>query len=39
LMVQLVRCEMIVRKNGQEQFLAVGEGLALVTGNRGSDPD
>jgi F-type H+-transporting ATPase subunit epsilon len=34
LMTQLVPGEMIVRKNGQEHFLAVGEGLIEVTGDR-----
>ena len=33
LMTQLVPGEMIVRKNGQVRFLAVGEGLVEVTGN------
>ena len=34
LMTQLVPGEMIVRKNGQVHFLAVGEGLVEVTGER-----
>lgn len=34
LMTQLVPGEMIVRKNGQVRFLAVGEGLVEVTGGR-----
>jgi len=34
LMTQLVPGEMIVRKNGQVRFLAVGEGLIEVTGDR-----
>jgi len=34
LMTQLVPGEMIVRKNGQVHFLAVGEGLVEVTGHR-----
>jgi F-type H+-transporting ATPase subunit epsilon len=34
LMTQLVPGEMTVRKNGQEHFLAVGEGLIEVTGDR-----
>src|SRR6516164_4935261 len=34
LMTQLVPGEMIVRKNGQVHFLAVGEGLGEVTGHR-----
>ena len=34
LMTQLVPGEMIVRKNGQVHFLAVGEGLIEVTGDR-----
>ena len=33
-MTQLVPGEMIVRKNGQVHFLAVGEGLVEVTGHR-----
>jgi F-type H+-transporting ATPase subunit epsilon len=32
LMTQLVPGEMIVRKNGQDRFLAVGQGLIEVTG-------
>jgi F-type H+-transporting ATPase subunit epsilon len=31
LMTQMVPGEMIVRKDGQERFIAVGEGLVLVT--------
>jgi F-type H+-transporting ATPase subunit epsilon len=34
MMTQLVPGEMIVRKNGQVRFLAVGEGLIEVTGGR-----
>ena len=34
LMTQLVPGEMIVRKNDQEKFVAVGEGLVLVTADR-----
>jgi F-type H+-transporting ATPase subunit epsilon len=34
LMTQLVPGEMIVRKNGHEEFLAVGEGLVEVTNDR-----
>ena len=34
LMTQLVPGELIVRKNGQVRFLAVGEGLVEVTGDR-----
>ena len=34
LMTQLVPGEMIVRKNGQVRFLAVGEGLIEVTSER-----
>ena len=34
LMTQLVPGEMIVRKNGQVRFLAVGHGLVEVTGDR-----
>ena len=34
LMTQLVPGEMIVRKDGQDRFLAVGEGLIEVTGER-----
>ena len=34
LMTQLVPGEMIVRKDGQDRFLAVGEGLIDVTGDR-----
>ena len=33
LMTQLVPGEMIVRKDGQEDFLAVGEGLVEITGH------
>jgi F-type H+-transporting ATPase subunit epsilon len=34
LLTQVVPGEMIVRKDGQETFLAVGEGLVLVTGDK-----
>jgi F-type H+-transporting ATPase subunit epsilon len=34
LMTQLVPGEMVVRKNGQDRFLAVGEGLVEITANR-----
>jgi len=34
LVTQLVPGEMLVRKNGQDHFLAVGEGLIEVTGER-----
>jgi F-type H+-transporting ATPase subunit epsilon len=34
LMTQLVEGEMIVRKDGQTEFLAVGHGLVEVTGDR-----
>ena len=34
LMTQLVPGEVMVRKNGQVRFLAVGEGLVEVTGHR-----
>lgn len=34
LMTQLVPGELIVRKNGQEHFLVVGEGLIEITGER-----
>ena len=34
LMTQLAPGELIVRKNGQVRFLAVGEGLVEVTGDR-----
>jgi F-type H+-transporting ATPase subunit epsilon len=34
LITQLVPGEMIVRKNGHEDYLAVGEGLVEVTGDR-----
>jgi len=34
MMTKLVPGEMIVRKNGQVRFLAVGEGLVEVTGGR-----
>jgi F-type H+-transporting ATPase subunit epsilon len=33
LMTQMVPGEMIVRKNGQNRFLAVGEGLVEITGD------
>ena len=34
LMTQLVPGEIIVHKNGQDEFLAVGEGLVEITGER-----
>ena len=34
LLTQVVPGEIIVRKDGRESFLAVGEGLVLVTGDR-----
>jgi len=34
LMTQLVPGEMIVRKDGHDHFLAVGEGLVEITGDR-----
>ncbi|HUK53406.1 MAG TPA: ATP synthase F1 subunit epsilon [Candidatus Binatia bacterium] len=34
MMTQLVPGEMIVRKQGQEEFLAVGQGLVMITANR-----
>jgi F-type H+-transporting ATPase subunit epsilon len=34
LLTQVVPGEMIVRKDGRESFLASGEGLVLVTGDR-----
>jgi F-type H+-transporting ATPase subunit epsilon len=34
LMTQMVPGEIIVRKNGQDRFLAVGEGLIEITGDR-----
>ena len=34
LLTQVVPGEMIVRKDGRERFLAIGEGLVLVTGDR-----
>ena len=34
LMTQMLPGEMMVRKNGREQFLAVGEGLVDVTGEQ-----
>ncbi len=37
LMTQMVPGEMIVRKNGHDDFLAVGEGLIEITGDRVSD--
>ena len=33
LMTQMVPGEMVVRKNGQDRFLAVGEGLIEITGD------
>ena len=37
LVTQMVPGEMIVRKNGQDAFLAVGEGLIEITGDRMSN--
>lgn len=34
LLTQVVPGEMIVRKDGRESFLAIGEGLVLITGDR-----
>jgi F-type H+-transporting ATPase subunit epsilon len=34
LMTQLVSGELIVRKSGQDRFLAVGEGFVEITGDR-----
>jgi F-type H+-transporting ATPase subunit epsilon len=34
LVTQMVAGEMIVRKDGRETFLAVGEGMIVVTGDR-----
>jgi F-type H+-transporting ATPase subunit epsilon len=34
LLTQVIPGEMIVRKDGRETFLAIGEGLVLVTGTR-----
>ena len=34
LMTQLVPGEMVVRKDGKDEFLAVGEGLIQVTGDQ-----
>ena len=34
LMTQMVPGEMIVRENGSDRFLAVGEGLVEITGDR-----
>lgn len=34
LMTQMVPGEMMIRKNGRDQFLAVGEGLVDVTGDQ-----
>jgi F-type H+-transporting ATPase subunit epsilon len=34
LLTQVIPGEMIVRKNGDETFIAVGEGLVLVTADR-----
>jgi len=34
LLTRMVRGEMIVRKDGRDEFLAVGEGLVEVTGDR-----
>ena len=36
LMTRMLPGEMMVRKDGREQFLAVGEGLVEVTGERAS---
>jgi F-type H+-transporting ATPase subunit epsilon len=33
LMTQIVPGEMVVRKNGQDRFVAVGEGLVEITGD------
>ena len=34
LLTQMIPGEMIVRKDGRDQFLAVGEGVALITRSR-----
>jgi F-type H+-transporting ATPase subunit epsilon len=34
LLTQLIPGEMIVRKDGRETFLAIGEGVVLITGDR-----
>ena len=34
LLTQVIPGEMIVRKNGHETFVAIGEGLVVVTGDR-----
>jgi F-type H+-transporting ATPase subunit epsilon len=34
LMTQMIPGEMIVRKNGQDRFLAVGEGFVEITGSQ-----
>jgi len=34
LLTQMIPGEMIVRKDGRDQFLAVGEGVALITASR-----
>jgi F-type H+-transporting ATPase subunit epsilon len=34
LMTQMLPGEMVVRKNGRDQFLAVGEGMVSVTGEQ-----
>jgi F-type H+-transporting ATPase subunit epsilon len=34
LLTQIVPGEMIVRRDGGETFIAIGEGLALITGDR-----
>ena len=39
LMTQMVPGEMMVRKNGHDEFLAVGEGMVEVTGEGVSDRD
>src|SRR2546430_15614485 len=36
LVSQIVAGEVIVRKNGQDSFLAVGEGFVEITANRGA---
>ena len=35
LLTQVIPGEMIVRKDGRETFIAIGEGLVLVTGDSG----
>jgi F-type H+-transporting ATPase subunit epsilon len=34
LMTQMLPGEMVVRQNGKDRFLAVGDGLVEITGNR-----